>query len=94
MAKKEKVQKPLYKKWWFWVVAVSLVGAVGTGLFGGGTTDSDAPPPPAETQRPKPNKSRRPLLLKRPRPLLILRRKRKNLQPKPGRSLQRLATGK
>lgn len=51
MAKKEKVQKPLYKKWWFWVVAVSLVGAVGTGLFGGGTTDSDAPPPPAETQK-------------------------------------------
>ena len=35
MAKKEKVQKPLYKKWWFWVVAVSIVGAVGTGLFGG-----------------------------------------------------------
>lgn len=54
MAKKEKVQKPLYKKWWFWVVAVSIVGAVGTGLFGGGTTDagpSDAPPPPAETQK-------------------------------------------
>ena len=51
MAKKEKAQKLLYKKWWFWVVAVSLVGAVGTGLFGGGTTDSDAPPPPDETQK-------------------------------------------
>lgn len=54
MAKKEKAQKQLYKKWWFWVIVVSLVGAVGTGLSGGGTTDakpSDAPPPPVETQK-------------------------------------------
>lgn len=36
MSKKEKVKKPLYKKWWFWVIVVSLVGAVGTGLSGGG----------------------------------------------------------
>lgn len=66
MAKKEKVQKPLYKKWWFWVVAVSIVGAVGTGLFGGdkpvepGPSTSQTPPaetkqepeaPPAETSQ-------------------------------------------
>lgn len=66
MAKKEKAQKPLYKKWWFWVIAVSLVGAVGTGLFGGdkpvepGPSTSQTPPaetkqepeaPPAETSQ-------------------------------------------
>lgn len=36
MKKKEKAQKPLYKKWWFWVIVVSIVGAVGSGLSGNG----------------------------------------------------------
>ncbi len=35
MSKQEKVKKPLYKKWWFWVVVVTLFGAVGSGLSGG-----------------------------------------------------------
>ena len=38
MGKKEKnpnIKKPVYKKWWFWVIVVCLVGAVGSGLSGG-----------------------------------------------------------
>lgn len=37
MAKKEKgqkAQKPLYKKWWFWLIVLCLIGAVGGGLSG------------------------------------------------------------
>ena len=69
MAKKEKaqkLQKPLYKKWWFWVIVVCLVGAAGSGLSGGdkpvepGPSTSQTPPaetkqepeaPPAETSQ-------------------------------------------
>lgn len=61
MAKKEKVpneakaQKPLYKKWWFWVIVVSLVGAAGSGIAGGGKSaepDTSRPPVQTETQAP------------------------------------------
>lgn len=31
MAKKEKVKKPFYKKWWVWVIAIIIVGALATG---------------------------------------------------------------
>lgn len=42
MAKKkkvQKVQKPLYKKWWFWVFAVLVLGGIGN-TIGGGTADN------------------------------------------------------
>lgn len=32
MKKKENVKKPLYKKWWFWVIVVLVLGAIGAGL--------------------------------------------------------------
>lgn len=57
MAKKDespneaKAKKPLYKKWWFWVVVVCLVGAAGSGLSGGSeTTEPDNSQPPAQTE--------------------------------------------
>jgi colicin import membrane protein len=42
MAKKEKVKKPFYKKWWVWVLAVIIIGSIATS--GGeetATTDTD-----------------------------------------------------
>ena len=52
MSKKEKVKKPLYKKWWFWVIVVSLVGGVGSGLSGGGKPAAQPPAGQTETQAP------------------------------------------
>lgn len=41
----EKQKKPIFKKWWFWVIVVILVGAVGSGLSGNDEpTDSSAIP--------------------------------------------------
>lgn len=55
MTKKEKTQKPLYKKWWFWVIVVFLVGAAGSGLSGGDKPVEPGPStsqtPPAETKQ-------------------------------------------
>lgn len=51
MSKKEKVKKPLYKKWWFWVIVVSLVGAIGSGLSGG-NEPSEPPAGQVEPQTP------------------------------------------
>jgi Domain of unknown function (DUF4352) len=31
MAKKEKIKKPFYKKWWVWVLAVIIVSAIASG---------------------------------------------------------------
>lgn len=50
MAKKENVKKPLYKKWWFWVIVVCLVGAIGSGLSGGSDADKSAEPSTAQTE--------------------------------------------
>lgn len=47
MEKKEKVQKPLYKKWWFWLIVLCVLGAVGNGLSGGGSPASDASDAPS-----------------------------------------------
>lgn len=52
MNKKEKVKKPLYKKWWFWVIVVSLVGAAGSGLSGGDKPVEQPPTAQTETQSP------------------------------------------
>lgn len=52
MSKKEKVAKPLYKKWWFWVVVVVLVGAAGSGLSGGGEDAEQPSADQTETQAP------------------------------------------
>lgn len=49
MDKKEKVKKPLYKKWWFWVIVVCLVGAIGNGLSGGSGSDKPVEPSTAQT---------------------------------------------
>ena len=46
MAKKKKVQKvkkPLYKKWWFWVIVVFVLGGIGNAV-GDDTDTTDAPP--------------------------------------------------
>ena len=47
MEKKEKVQKPLYKKWWFWLIVLCFLGAVGNGLSGGDSPASDASDAPS-----------------------------------------------
>ncbi|WP_153465033.1 DUF4352 domain-containing protein [Sediminibacillus terrae] len=39
MAKKEKVKKPIYKKWWVWALAIIVVIAIATG---GGEDDTTA----------------------------------------------------
>lgn len=38
-----KVKKPLYKKWWFWVIAVLVLGGIGNAIDGD-TDTVDAPP--------------------------------------------------
>lgn len=52
MNKKEKVKKPLYKKWWFWVIVVTLVGAMGSGLSGGDKPAEQPPTAQTKTQAP------------------------------------------
>lgn len=47
MEKKEKVQKPIYKKWWFWLIILCVLGAVGNGLSDGGSPASDASDAPS-----------------------------------------------
>lgn len=56
METKEKPQKPLYKKWWFWLIMLCVLGAVGNGLSGGNSSDpagslpsTSASSPPAES---------------------------------------------
>ncbi len=36
----EKTKKPIYKKWWFWVIVVLIVGAIGMGNSSDNTTSS------------------------------------------------------
>ena len=48
-AKRRKPKKPFYKRWWFWLLALALIGALG----GRGTSDSvtrQSPAPTAELQ--------------------------------------------
>lgn len=59
MSKNRNNGKPLYKKWWFWVIVVSLVGAAGTGLSGGGKP-SEPSASQTETQAPAPSESQEP----------------------------------
>jgi hypothetical protein len=33
-----KIEKPLYKKWWFWLIVVAVIGAIGSG---GSETESE-----------------------------------------------------
>jgi len=48
MTKKEKVKKPFYKKWWVWVIAIFIIGAIATG--GGEDSSEKTEPKPASTQ--------------------------------------------
>jgi len=57
MAKKEKTpnegkaQKPIFKKWWFWVIVILVLGGIGSVMGGGSeTTDPDSSQPSAQTQ--------------------------------------------
>lgn len=62
MVKKEngqKAKKPLYKKWWFWVIVVSLVGAAGSGLSGGNKAEGPSASQ-TETQTPAPSEIQEP----------------------------------
>lgn len=38
-----KPKKPLYKKWWVWVVGILLLGAIGNAIGGGSGTSSTTP---------------------------------------------------
>lgn len=56
MAKKEKVEgakKPIYKKWWFWVIIVVVIAGIG-GMGGSDSTDDkkDETPVVAESEKP------------------------------------------
>lgn len=59
MEKKDKVQKPLYKKWWFWLIVLSVLGAAGNGLSGNSPAPAENVPsasvssPPAESTPPE-----------------------------------------
>ncbi|AOH54507.1 hypothetical protein ABE28_009090 [Peribacillus muralis] len=46
MAKKEKVNKPFYKKWWVWVLAIIIIGAIA----GGGEDTDNEKTAPASTE--------------------------------------------
>lgn len=57
MKKAENIKKPLYKKWWFWVIVVSLVGAVGSGLSDSGESEK---PPTGQTETQSPPSTQEP----------------------------------
>jgi tRNA(Ile2) C34 agmatinyltransferase TiaS len=42
-------QKPLYKKWWFWLVLIVLIGAVGSAMGGG--EEAEKPQTPAASSQ-------------------------------------------
>ena len=46
MGKNPKIKKPIYKKWWFWVLIAIFVGAAGSGLSG---SDESAEPSTSQT---------------------------------------------
>lgn len=41
--KTEKVKKPIYKKWWFWLIVVLIIGAIGANLEEDETTQGNTP---------------------------------------------------
>lgn len=49
MAEKEKQKKPFYKKWWVWVIAIIIIGAVASNGESGGSGSKDATSKPAST---------------------------------------------
>ena len=52
MAQGKKQKKPIFKRWWFWlIVALMVIGAVGS-ITGGGKEQGDASSPPPETEHP------------------------------------------
>lgn len=64
MAKKEKgekMQKPLYKKWWFWVIVVCLVGAAGSGLSGNDKPVEPSVPSSGQTELQTPASNQEPV---------------------------------
>lgn len=48
---KIKVKKPIYKKWWFWV----LIVFIGVGIFGGGDNEKDSPKAEVASKQDKEN---------------------------------------
>jgi len=48
-------KKPIFKRWWFWlIVAFLVIGAVGS-VTGGGQEQGDVSSPPSETGQPSPD---------------------------------------
>ena len=45
----DKPKKPIFKKWWFWVIAVLVVGAIGSAAGRNDDKPSAASQPPAQT---------------------------------------------
>lgn len=45
MGTKEKVKKPIFKKWWFWVIVVLVIGAIGANLGDEENVDGDESEP-------------------------------------------------
>ena len=43
MAKKKKVKKPFYKKWWVWLIAIVIIGSIATSGEETATTDKAEP---------------------------------------------------
>ncbi len=57
MAKKEKVKKPIYKKWWFYLILIVVIGGIGGALGDDEPTkkdDSPATSDKAETPKEEP----------------------------------------
>ena len=57
MDKKEKVQKPLYKKWWFWVIIVVVIAAFGSAGNKNDDSTADSVPSGSVTSTPEPSAS-------------------------------------
>lgn len=55
----QKVKKPLFKKWWFWVIVVCIIGAAGSGVSGGDKANEPSASQ-TETQTPAPSEIQEP----------------------------------
>lgn len=51
MSKEVKIKKPIYKKWWVWVLAIILIGAVANPS--GESSSEDSKQPASESPAPK-----------------------------------------
>ena len=49
---KQEGKKPIFKKWWFWLIVIAVIGAIGSAAGSGDREPSAQTPPPAQSELP------------------------------------------